>query len=197
MEISIDTFTELAGPLCVFPIRVENSFLFTDSLINLHWLNSFTYKHNKMQKMFVFVCNRLEGLADNCKKQTITIRYVETKANPADVLTRPCSYNQLLKSAYLSGNLSNHTEVAPAFSELDVTIPYPIDVVVQSTVVTGTVEEEAIVQFPTPHFSCYKKRVKAVSPYVFLQFIYIDYSGWSNKSVAYNRYVHVEQIHES
>ena len=127
LGLAVDVLLEIKDELCgesnVTPIRIVNSSIFTDSMINLHWLNSYHYKLGKMEKHSVFVQNRLETIVNKCKDQRITFHFVSTEVNPADCITRSLSYNQVKKSCYLKGPdfLTSHS----VRSEFSVTLPNP------------------------------------------------------------------------
>lgn len=124
VEIITDLRNELSGKKCLFPINIVSCKLFTDSQITLHWLNAYNHKLDKMQKQTVFVHNRLEYIARQCDKNPITFCFTSTTENPADCLTRPCSYKQLLKTSFLSGISVESSNKSPTV-EFTVTVPDP------------------------------------------------------------------------
>lgn len=74
--------------------------LFTDSMIALHWLNSYGYK---LCKLSVFVLNRLESINKLCNVHAVSFNFVDTGSNPSDCMTRAMSYKMLIKSDYITG----------------------------------------------------------------------------------------------
>jgi hypothetical protein len=123
VEMLCDFKEDLSGNKCLLPINIIECELFTDSSISLHWLNSQTSTLEKMQKLSVFVQNRLNYIEKRCREEPITFTSVGTNENPADCMTRCLSYNQLTKSCYFNGPkfLSVSSEVPT--DTLTVTIP--------------------------------------------------------------------------
>lgn len=99
----IDIVDQLSGEKCVCPIKIVKLELYTDSMITLHWLNSHNYKVDKMSNMSVFKINRLQTIKSMCVNHPISFNFVSTGENPADCMTRPLSYNTLMKSCYICG----------------------------------------------------------------------------------------------
>ena len=123
-----DVQSELSGKRCLFPISIDGMQLFTDSLVCLNWLNSAVNKLDKLNKLSIFVRNRIEKILRICNNYPITFTFVDGIENPADAISRPFSYRQLLKSNYITG---------PAFLKtanydmsradiLTVTVPNPV-----------------------------------------------------------------------
>ena len=102
-ETLMDLAYELGGSHTVVPIRITQMALYTDSLVCLNWLNSFSHKLEKMNKRSVFVRNRLDKLTKLCEKFPVEFSFVGGYENPADLVTRPYSYKQIVKTNYLSG----------------------------------------------------------------------------------------------
>ena len=107
----------------ILPIDISEMQLFTDSMISLHWLNSYNYKLDKMNKQTVFVLNRLEHISRQCSKFVINFSFVATSCNPADCLSRALSHKQLLKTNYIRGPSFLRGSTTTSF---DVTIPNPV-----------------------------------------------------------------------
>ena len=69
-----------------------------------------------MQKRSVFVQNKLSQISKLCEIHPITFTFINGYDNPADCVTRPISYNQLLHTNYLTGpNMSNSKELSSDF----------------------------------------------------------------------------------
>ena len=102
-EELLKTYNELTDKTCVVPIKVSKCKLFTDSAVCIGWLNSYFSKYDKMNKISVFVHNRLKRIATISESITITAYHCAGKQNPADCVTRTFSYNQLMKSNYFEG----------------------------------------------------------------------------------------------
>ena len=98
-----DLKKELTGPTCIDPIVIEECELYSDSLVVLSWLQSYALKLEKLQKKQPFILNRLEYINKLCESTPITFSFVSGEDNPADCITRPLSYRQLMKSSYISG----------------------------------------------------------------------------------------------
>lgn len=128
-EILIDIYQELAGPTCVTPIKITELQLFSDSMVSLCWINSYTHKLEKMNKKSVFILNRLSHICELCEIHPIKFQFVSGIENPADQLTRPISYRQLMKSNYFSGPEFLKNTINPKLSEedsLSIIVPNPL-----------------------------------------------------------------------
>ncbi|XP_068207533.1 uncharacterized protein [Palaemon carinicauda] len=102
-ETVISLFQELANQSVVTPIKIMRMALYSDSMIALIWLYSYTYKFDKLQKKGVFIQNRLKSVCDLCQVFPITFSFVNAYDNPADYISRYVSYRRLQKTAYHSG----------------------------------------------------------------------------------------------
>ena len=126
-ETVIDVKRELTGAQCMAPILISDIQLYTDSLVCLNWLDSHVNKLDKMNKLTVFVKNRLDKVAKLCKNNPIVYRFVSGFENPADYISRPTSQKILMKSNYISGP-SFLTSDDPMMSNpefLKITVPNP------------------------------------------------------------------------
>ena len=103
VENLISIYEELSGNDAVRPINVSHLHLFTDSLVVLNWIKSNSIKFDKMNKLSIFVKNRLNSIAELCERKAVTFRFCEGSGNPADMVTRPLSYKQLHRTNYFSG----------------------------------------------------------------------------------------------
>ena len=130
VEAVLEIYRDLTHPACVTPIKVNEIYLFSDSICCLHWLNSATNKMDKLTKLSVFVKNRLQVIQDMCEKVSIRFKFIEGEKNPADCITRCLSYKQLMKSNFLSG------------PNLDLIIPHKVEI-----------ENDLDVVIPNPKFS--------------------------------------------
>ena len=93
---------DLAGDACLAPVRIEDVKIYSDSLVAIHWVNSYV-SMEKQNKKTPYVRNRLDKLdrvAENCP---MTITHVDGIKNPADCTTRRISGALLEKSNYLTG----------------------------------------------------------------------------------------------
>lgn len=133
-ETIIDLWRELTGPLNVLPIKISELTVFSDSLVALSWVNSYTNKLEKMSKANVFVKNRLEQILNLCHKIPVNYTFVSGFANPADCVTRPLSHRQLLKTEYLNGPkfLHNPEEALSKADVLKFVVPNPVQIKPQS-----------------------------------------------------------------
>ena len=103
VETLIDTYIELSGDQCMNPININNLMLYSDSLVCLNWIQNHSSKSVKMNKMNVFVMNRLRKICNSCEVKPIKFGYCAGAQNPSDIVTRPISYKQLMKTNYLHG----------------------------------------------------------------------------------------------
>ena len=126
-ETLIELYNELSGMSCVMPIKIKELKLYSDSMVSLHWINSYVHKLVKMQKRSAFIMNRLDNICKLCETFPINFNFISGVENPADCITRPLSYKQLLKSNYLSGpDFLSHPE-APGLcmgGDMIFTVPY-------------------------------------------------------------------------
>ena len=127
-ESVTDLFKELTSDRNVTPVRVEEVLVYSDSLVALSWLNSYSNKLEKMQKCSVFVLNRLDSITKYCETCPIQFSFVADEENPADCITRCLSFKQLSKSNYLEGPqfLQENKPVLSNPGILTVTIPNPL-----------------------------------------------------------------------
>ena len=101
-KVLIDLFQELSGPACVNPIKIVDLELFSDSMVSLAWINSYSQKMDKINNHSVFIQNRLDHLSNLCTVHPVRYKFVSGIENPADQVTRPVS-SKVLKSNFLSG----------------------------------------------------------------------------------------------
>ena len=125
VDIVHEVVNELCGNKCVIPINIVDAQLFTDSSIALHWLNAYSHKHEKLQKQSIFVVNKLNHIIKTCEKYPIAFRFIKTIDNPADVMTRPCSYKKLMKSTFITGPTVTDMNDPNNIDDLHVVIPDP------------------------------------------------------------------------
>lgn len=161
VELTIDLINELSGDRCLHPICIVEAKLYTDSLINLHWLNSYSHKHDKMQKMSVFVHNRLEYIVKKCTEFPITFGFTSTNVNPADCLTKPCSHKQLLKSTYFTGAPINDSTEQTEGGDFQVKIPASLEERQVASTIASVAKTTTIEQLvPVEKFSSFRKLVR-------------------------------------
>ena len=113
VEILMDVYNELHSESSAVPVDITNLQLYADSLVALSWINKYVNKLDKMQKCSVFVMNRLESISRMCSVNAVTFQFVSGLENPADVITRPISYKQLLKTNFHSGPQNLNSERGP------------------------------------------------------------------------------------
>ena len=102
-EVLIDLRNDLSGSTCLNPINITEMEVFSDSMVALSWLNSYTNKLEKMQKCSVFVQNRLHHIYKLCEQYPIIFSFVNGQQNPADAITRCISPRKLLQTNFYSG----------------------------------------------------------------------------------------------
>lgn len=181
VETLIDVSKELSGPSSVIPINISSRKLFTDSLVCMSWLQSYSEKFAKLNKLSVFVLNRLNSITRLCSDYSIQFKFCAGRDNPADCITRPFSYALLKRTAYLTG--PNFSAAQPDVSS--VFIPNPVLSVDSDSIeiVTASVDSPCVVVEPllkAEHYSSFQKMVN-VCKYV-LTFIYNIKSKLSRKN---------------
>ena len=103
VEALTDNFQELTGESCVKPITITKLMLFTDSKVCLSWILNFSVKYSKMNKLSVFIRNRLTRINKLCEVNPVEFRFCAGDHNPADYMTRVVSSNQLAQSNFHTG----------------------------------------------------------------------------------------------
>ena len=133
VECALDIYKDLSGSNCLKPVKINKIFVYTDSLCSLHWINSAICKFEKLNKLSVFVRNRLNSIQNLCEVFPITFGFMSGKENPADMVTRCVSYKKLSNSNYFSGPVLREDEL----SDLSVSVPsiLPVDKVNYTSVV--------------------------------------------------------------
>ncbi|XP_068224998.1 uncharacterized protein [Palaemon carinicauda] len=127
-ETLLDLSKDLAGPQCPKPIRIVESVLYTDSIVSLSWINSYVNKLDKMNKRSVFIMNRLDHIQRTCENNPVRFCFVSGILNPADCITRPMSYKQLLKTNYFTGPeflRCERDELCSNADTFDIVVPNP------------------------------------------------------------------------
>ena len=95
----METYRGLAGEKAVVPVKIEELQVFTDNMICIDWINAYVNKFEKLyQKRSVFILNRLDKLSQLCECVPIKFSFVQGEDNPADAISRPLSYRQLVKT---------------------------------------------------------------------------------------------------
>ena len=127
VETVMDIFKDVAGSFCLCPVKVKSLIVYSDSLVVIHWLNSFVNKLDKMQKCSVFVNNRLNHIARLCETKPVEFTFVTGTHNPADFITRPISYKLLIRSNYIKGPefLTGNGSSIMSRDALSVRVPNP------------------------------------------------------------------------
>ena len=157
---------DLAGPACVSPIKISEMYLYTDSMVTLHWLNSYTNTLDKMNKRSIFVMNRLSEIERLCEKFPITFKFISGMENPSDYITRCVSHKQLIKTNYIRGVDFAEAPLGSSFNDIDsVTIPRP-DSISSASMGTinfaGATEPELVTDhlIPLSRFEHFKSLIK-------------------------------------
>ena len=120
-----DLKDELSGPQCVSPIAIVEMELFSDSLVALNWLKSFSNKLEKMNKVNTFVKNRLDRISKLCESFPVSFSFVDGIQNPADFISRPVSYKILSQSNYRAGPCHDDGESASRPDIMTFIVPNP------------------------------------------------------------------------
>ncbi|XP_068243395.1 uncharacterized protein [Palaemon carinicauda] len=154
VECALEIYKDLSGSACLKPLKVNNIYVYTDSLCALHWLNSAALKLDKLNKHSPFVVNRLHNIQRMCETVPIKFSFISGKNNPADIITRCVSYNQLQNSCFFSGPNLSINEVP----ELSTTIPaFEMPTEVQATPSTAQVIEVANNLIDINNYSNFRK----------------------------------------
>ena len=103
VETLLDIYQELSGQKSVSPINIKELVLYSDSTTSLQWIDNHVNKLEKINQKSTYVKNRLESIRQKCALKPIQFRFIAGNENPADIMTRPISYKQLIKSNYHSG----------------------------------------------------------------------------------------------
>ncbi|XP_068224897.1 uncharacterized protein [Palaemon carinicauda] len=103
VETVKDLKNELSGFGCIDPIEIVGCEVYSDSLVVLTWLQSYALKLDKLQKKQPFILNRLEYINKLCEDSCMKFSFVSGEDNPADCITRPLSFRQLMKTNYITG----------------------------------------------------------------------------------------------
>ena len=112
---AFDIYKGINESNCLKPVKINKSFVYTHSLCALHWINSAVRKFEKLNKLSVFVTNKL-SIQNTCKVFPVTFGFISGKENPADMVTRCVSHKQISNSNYFSGPVARKDE----FSDLSV-----------------------------------------------------------------------------
>ena len=126
VEIMQELYEELTGSSVVIPINISKIYLFTDSMICLHWLLKYSFQFDKLQSLTVFVKNRLRYVTEVCAKMETTFHHVAGMQNTADYLTRPTSYKLLSRTEYYTGPSFLTNDLEQYRGDLVVTLPNPV-----------------------------------------------------------------------
>ena len=102
-ETVVDVFKELSSSVCVIPINIKEINVYSDSLVVLHWLNSYAIKLDKMSNKSVFVMNRLNQIVKLCQDFPVKFSFTAGLDNPADIVTKCFSYKKLMKTNFFTG----------------------------------------------------------------------------------------------
>ena len=125
VETLVDARRALAGETVADPINIENLYLFSDSMVSLHWIHSFAVKFAKVQSLTIFVRNALRSIEECCRNHPITFSHISGELNPADNLTRTRSHRVLMRTNYFKGP-SFLSEDSLAISDLTILMPNPL-----------------------------------------------------------------------
>ena len=128
-ELILELYKDLSGPSCIKPIKILDIEIYSDSLVSLSWLNSYSTKLEKMAEEVCLCVNRINHIVKLCEMHPIRFSFVSGTDNPADCITRNLSYKQLAKTNYYSGPSFLTTCKTPEHSREDIfslIIPNPL-----------------------------------------------------------------------
>ena len=188
-ELLVQTREDLAGENCVIPINITKMTLFTDSLVSLSWLKAHSFNYGKMNKISVFVMNRLNAIAKLCSVAPIGYAHCAGVDNPADTVTRCLSHKLLLRSSFLNGppyaadDITQEITVIPYIEQIEKTIQVqPSEVVVNGPSI-----------FKISDFSCYRRLVNVTTSV--LTYINNIKKRIKNKNIDFKPEVHsIEEL---
>ena len=127
-----DIRNELMGAKCITPVKLLETIIYSDSLVAIHWINSFVHME-KQNKKSAYVRNRLNELDEIAEKFPFVVKHIAGLSNPADFTTRATSYKLLARSNYISGPMlpQEQTNKSEAQEVIMVKLPriasYPMD----------------------------------------------------------------------
>ena len=138
VELLIDTFRELTGDSTLEKVRITELKLYSDSLVSLSWIRSYSVKFAKINKLTVFVRNKLHRINSLCAEHSVSFHFCSGHLNPADFITRPVSYNQLTKSNFFEG-ISG--EVLSEKDSESFVVPAEVSLLESTTAVLSTLQD--------------------------------------------------------
>jgi hypothetical protein len=103
VEQLINLYKILTGTSCMYPIKIKELIVCSDSMVALQCIHAYDTKLDKMQKKSIFVLNRLSKIQRLCEEHPIKFLFTAGLDNPADCVTRCLSYNILIKTSFLRG----------------------------------------------------------------------------------------------
>ena len=126
-EVSLAVLKDLTGDDTVSPVNIQNVTVYSDSLVSLNWINSAVNDLAKLNKLKIFVKNRLNHLMQLCDAHPVTFTFVDGIDNPADLTTRVISPKKFYNSNYFTGPAFLHesSEEVSRADILQVTVPAP------------------------------------------------------------------------
>ena len=128
IHLGVETLIAVYSDMCgdnraVLPLKIHELLLFSDSMVAIHWLQTYAVKFDKMQKLSTFVRNRLDNIGRICETKAVKFNFIEGMENPADHLTRTVSYNRLVKTTFYVGPEILKSEMIE--SDISAEIPNP------------------------------------------------------------------------
>jgi len=163
VEHLMDTRDALCGDSVVIPVKITKMTLFTDSMVCLHWLNSYVNKFDKLQRISVLVKNKLRKIDELCTRFPVEFRHTAGRDNPADCTTKPYSHKCLVKTSYYSGP-EFLSECAESLDDLVIMVPNP-DVLAVDEVATELTASAVDTAIPLPR-PCSPPPAADLTPFV-------------------------------
>ena len=177
LRLLSDIKNELSGQNCVVPVKISSISLFSDSLVALSWVNSWTHGLEKMNKRSTFVINKLNEIEKICREFPVDFKFISGSGNPADFITRCVSYKLLMKSNYFLGPSEEQTEASKDVFSFKVPNPNFDNFSVSVNVVENSSSEVCHI-IPLEFYSNFQKLVKITACVVKCAF------KWKNKVVT-------------
>ena len=165
VETLIDCYKHFTDSYC--NLNIDKLYLFTDSMICIHWLNSLIYKYSDLRKKGPLLKNRLNNIAELCKIKSINFAHIKGNNNLADVISRNMSDKMILKSGFYEGpsftldskefNQFDFLEVPNSNNNINKTDCISLNI----SIIRNVNNLEPL--FPFEKFSSYKKCIRVMS----------------------------------
>ena len=89
VELLMDTFRELSADSNLEKVKISELKLYSDSLVSLSWIRSYSVKFAKTSRLSVYVRNKLHKINSLCAEGAVSFNFCAGNHNSADFITRP------------------------------------------------------------------------------------------------------------